>query len=1674
MAEWKKRLDSNPTQLDEMMDDYSAKVSELARQNELLKEDLHLKDTTIKTVQQQLEETRVQYDESRQESDSLRDELTALSHAYSSLETEYQQQKSQRRDEALASAQGSTFGERGDSPRQSSHSDGSQQTPASPVASSNEVAMLRADNARLRQDAQAADEWMAMAVEKLNELGGQNATLIEQVASLQQQIETTSSDDQAALRAEMDAARHEMEATYLQRMAELEQQLLKENARHCELEAAALEAHRLSQELDAEQSRVRDLQEQVRRLELDPQIVQPVTDRSQNIDRLEKELQDAKDETKRLLDQIASHSASSVGDTKSWPSDEPLASELEHLRGEFAAAMTKDQEELYRCEARIRELEARLDGGLGKYTMEDIHQRDCDIAELQKANNEAQEWMANAMEQHQLLSNQVATLAQENNALMVRVRELLDETGGGMDTSDKLGDLEMLRLEVNALRRDLASRDETIQQLRVVGPDESTGAEKDRLGELESQVLSLNQKLEEQEKAAIDVIKQWSDSYAALEEDRHRLQARLDASSDQDSDPAAIAAIKGWEESYRALETSRDELRARLERLENDKSGHESAPTTSIDSKSFEAQLLELNERLARQEADAMATITGWQESYEALEVSRNDVVAQLEALVQRKEENEQSGPSSSDAQVGELSLQLEIQKEESIATISAWQERFAELEAATNDLKTQLGNAHNRLAGLETLEKELLEARNAMDELRSETVHHEKYVDELRSMLATTEASKEALTRERTEDKEAIARLEESVNELRDHISEKTTQIGALEVERDALRSLVNDLKRAPDVDATVLEELQGRIELLLDEKHLLEEELARASDVVSQWEKSYAAMEAAKADLETALNTKSLEMPTRTTPVENEADESASLKIEELEAKIRYLEEQQAQEENEAQEAISQWQEAYQELEAKHTMLQSQISAAEAEKKANQSTLAVESESESAIQSGEAWLAAIDKLRHQIEQLEAEKETLASEMATASDAITRWETNYNALETEKRELESRLSVLDAVRSSDASAPADENGAGHALVVTPTLEARVKELEVELRREESEAQAAISEWQAGYSTLEKEKNELQEQLEMKVNELDRLRNIHDESQARAELQARLEQLETDKLDLEAELSTARDVVAQWEASYKALEIERFEIESRAAVGKELDVSAVATDEASIASLALEKRVKEVQDELLREGEEAQAAILEWQEGYNAIEKEKDELKTQLDSLAQSHDALTSKLASSEMQILELQSTLADLEDEKDRLLVAKSKDDGTIERIESELDELRLRYSEKEVLFEALQAEHDNMIDRLTKAEQELEVATTTNNSGVELDDLRGLVARLQAANDALESDIVSASDVVAQWESSYNQIESEKADLESRFQELLASKAEADQLEVEAQEAIAEWENRCNDYEAEMTGLRSRLESLDQANEASENKIQELNVLCDNLRKELESKPSACEQCASYVESIKGLESKLSETESLLSEARNVADQRESDRQSALSELIERTTEVEDLSRSLADADQRVQQLQKEIADVRDDERVLGLEKRIRKLENDHRVVHAELQDKRQSCDELSLLLQAAEGVAKSLREENSRLREREESIAIEKAALEGYAEEIRKLNDELAESKDIIVTMEAERSSMTAELDAYRLEAEATIEQWKGKDCVQVICSPCLIIIATHILCLVAQPR
>eukprot|EP00986_Skeletonema_menzelii_P011084 scaffold5611_cov140-Skeletonema_menzelii.AAC.5 len=186
----------------DVLSEYADKVSELEKEKlelvneakrirKLHEEAVAAKENEIEEIKEGLRQSETYLSEIKQERDTLSDEVAGLSSAYNLLENEY---RSSSVGQSEMTAGGETPAENGDQ-----------------IASIDQrVKNLQEENSRLSADVRAANEWMAMAVSRMNEMEAENERLLSRSEGRASNV--VSSDEVDSLRQELDRMLQESEA----------------------------------------------------------------------------------------------------------------------------------------------------------------------------------------------------------------------------------------------------------------------------------------------------------------------------------------------------------------------------------------------------------------------------------------------------------------------------------------------------------------------------------------------------------------------------------------------------------------------------------------------------------------------------------------------------------------------------------------------------------------------------------------------------------------------------------------------------------------------------------------------------------------------------------------------------------------------------------------------------------------------------------------------------------------------------------------------------------------------------------------------------------------------------------------------------------------------------------------------------------------------------------------------------------------------------------------------------------------------------------------------------------------------------------------------------------------------------------------------------------------------
>ena len=640
LATWKLRVESTPTQLDELLSDSTSKNLQLDQTIASLEEQLGMneekhqvelkgRDDAISSLESNLQDLKTLEAEIRGECDTLREDMTALSQAYSSLEEEYQRQAGQ-----IPTATSAPTGEQEESSRQQPEGEVSQQTPTG----SNEVSALRSENARLREDANAAADWMAMAVDRMNTIGGENISLQQQLASLQEQLQQTSTvvlsaDEMQSRLAQERDLRSSVEAkvTKLTETGTSSQRLLEnEQAHRQELEIELTQSKEAIHQLEGMRLRSETLDAEVASLRA---TIQSLSGSERDISAYREELQNLTMQLSIANAEVSSLKAELTVTLATGKNDDAIASEtislratveslqvqLSSMHAELSSTSKRQQEDIYTRETKIRELESRMSGEKTDFTVDG---RDAEIAELQSANGAAQEWMTKALEHHQMLSAQIAAAMEEKASLGAQLKGLeadLAATGTVATRAEQLQEeLDKQNVELQRLRKDLEdqSRSTTIEQDKWILTDREAEFEALRM-DVRAKEESLN-RLRYIEERTSHLEAELEQRDTDLDEMRVQLENRDDMIQQLQTRVSEGERLEEMVEEYVSeLDTLRAELASKEGELESarshgasTKSRREELEAIQLELAALQTDLTMLKERLAAKEEENLRLAT--------------------------------------------------------------------------------------------------------------------------------------------------------------------------------------------------------------------------------------------------------------------------------------------------------------------------------------------------------------------------------------------------------------------------------------------------------------------------------------------------------------------------------------------------------------------------------------------------------------------------------------------------------------------------------------------------------------------------------------------------------------------------------------------------------------------------------------------------------------------------------------------------------------------------------------------------------------------------------------------------------------------------------------------------------------------------------------------------------
>ena len=907
----------------DIISEFAEKMSELEKEKlEVINESKRIKmvhedaiaakENEVTDVREDLRLAENNLSELRQERDTLSEELEGLSSAYNMLENEYRTNSSGGQPETTAG---------GEAPAE----DGDRRTRID-----QRVQALQDENTRLSADVSAAEEWMAMAQSRMNELEAENHALSSRGEV--HAVNDESSGELESLRQELASVRQESEAFMVESKAALaakDEDLAKSHSLVQELNAKM--EHSADSIDDTLSSAVDALQEQNASLAAERDDLQSNLNEFQQwaetaqsrMTEFETELKNVSDERDSLNNRLQEMELSAKAvETNSEANEserstlkeqvDALTLERDDLRSQLLSSSSvvektneESQAELNKLQEQNASLTAERDG-------------------LQSNLNEFQQWAETAQSRMTEFETELSKVTEERNLLQTSVMELKALPVNDsfiIEQSEELlikdGEIKSLKSQLeqleskgknedidilNELRSELAVERQRVEDL--LEKDGKTQALINDLraenGEIQSalskQQTDINDDEHIDESNLSDMLSEAKLRIAELEEaseigtneiiaiteERKDLQSQLDD---------AIERCNKATKSLEDLRMEADNCSARNRALEQD-------------NKSLERQFLEVSdkctgaaelERELKGKDELLAKAYG---DLEALQKDINDVTRDSNDIVQqwkdRAEELEET--------VSSLEGQLEKQGNEASAIIREWETRCSKLE-------DEGGNAvHQWKERVQTLEADIASLDIQLEEKDSEAMEVisqwearcSKFEDEGRDVIKQWEERVLAL-------EDDIASLEIQLVEKESEATEAISQWEArcldlessLRLKDDENEILMKDNRKKVESDAAQvvrLNDLENQCQFQSDDIQRLNDQVGEQDGIILSYTEQVK-------DLANEL----VETRDQSEQVVKQWQERS----EQLESNIAELEETIIEQQNSATEAISQWEE-------------------------------------------------------------------------------------------------------------------------------------------------------------------------------------------------------------------------------------------------------------------------------------------------------------------------------------------------------------------------------------------------------------------------------------------------------------------------------------------------------------------------------------------------------------------------------------------------------------------------------------------------------------------------------------------------------------------------------------------------------------------------------------------
>ncbi|KAH6942300.1 hypothetical protein HPB50_003324 [Hyalomma asiaticum] len=543
------------------------------------------------------------------------------------------------------------------------------------------------------------------------------------------------------------------------------------------------------------------------------------------------------------------------------------------------------------------------------------------------------------------------------------------------------------------------------------------------------------------------------------------------------------------------------------------------------------------------------------------------------------------------------------------------------------------------------------------------------------------------------------------------------------------------------------------------------------------------------------------------------------------------------------------------------------------------------------------------IEDMELALQKAEQDKATKDHQIRNLNDEIQHQDELINKLNKEKKQLQEQN------QKTAEDLQATEDKVNHLNKVKAKLEQTLDELEDSLEREKKaradleknkrKVEGDLKLAQEAVADLEKHKKEMEQNLQRKEKEMASLAaKLEDEQALVAKLQKQIKELQAEK--------QRADLAREIEELSERLE------ESGGATSAQVELNK--RREAELAKLRRDLEESNLQHEqamsnLRKKHNDSVAELSEQIDQLNKhkakVEKEKAQIKSELEDMRANVEHLNRDKANAEKQVKQLEVQLADAQFKLDETNRTLNDLDGAKKKLSVENSELQRQLEEAESQVAQLNKIKASLATQLEEAKRQADeeareraaILGKYRNLEHDLDNLRESIEEEQEAKADFQRQLSKANAEAQLWRSKY---ESEGL---ARLEELEEAKRKLHAKLQEAEEAMEQLNAKCSGLEKTKAHLQGELEdmsievdkanalaaSLEKRQKSFDKVIAEWKAKVDDLAAELDASQKECRNYstevfklrAAYEESQEHYEAVKRENKNLQDEIKDLMDQ-------------------------------------------------------------------------------------------------------------------------------------------------------------------------------------------------